>query len=224
MSTTTANNANNPQATPEQVNSLVKTTLGAADAGNVQTLQNARLIHEARLSQLKRTAATLKKAKAPEAEITAAEAAVSAGTARVAHIAAAQQQAATPTPEVSANGWALYGRVYDDQAKPVASLTVFLVDSQKAYQANYGFSYTDSTGYFLINNTGAADAPDGEAGLFIAIVDQHGLPIYLSPTEFQPVTGEATYQDITVPTSAQPLGDPPEAIRGIAFPNSQRKS
>src|SRR5579859_3205569 len=130
MSTSTGS-TNIPQTTPDQVDALVQSALSAGDTGATQAIQHLTLIHQAHLSQLKRTAATLKKAGAPEADITAADAAVKAGTLRVATTTAVHQQAATPAPQVSATGWALQGRVLNSTLKPVQHLTVFLVDANK---------------------------------------------------------------------------------------------
>ena len=137
MSTSTGGSANLPQTNPKQVDSLVRSTLGAGDSGSTQTIQNLTLIQQARVSQLKRAAATAtKQYGADSAETKTAEAAVQAGTARVASMTAVHLQAATPSPQVSAAGWALYGRVFvgsstssNVQLQAVASYTVFLVDS-----------------------------------------------------------------------------------------------
>jgi hypothetical protein len=103
--------------------------------------------------------------------------------------------------------------------KPHAKYTVFLVDGQKTYQEAYGFAYTDDTGYFLFNVAGAKNTPR----LFLAMTNTKGEPVYLSTTPFQPNPGSVTYQNITLPSGAQPLGDPPQAIRDIALPSRKSK-
>jgi hypothetical protein len=103
--------------------------------------------------------------------------------------------------------------------KPLAKYTVFLVDSQKTYQESYGFAYTDDTGYFLFNIAGAKTTPP----LFLAMTNTKGEPVYLSTMPFQPAPGSVTYQDITLPSGAQPLGDPPQAIRDVALPSRKSK-
>jgi hypothetical protein len=117
-------------------------------------------------------------------------------------------------PQVSAIGWALYGYVCNAQLQPVSAYTVFLVDAKKADQGAYGFSYTDSTGYFLISFAGdpaSSQSPTQENSqpapaasqtlpeLFIEIANSNALPVYLSTTAFQPTLGTATYQNITLP-------------------------
>jgi hypothetical protein len=178
------------------------------------------MAHNARLSQLKRTADTLKKQLGPDdPSVKAAEAAVKIGSAKVARISVVHQELDTPPPQVAADGWALHGRVYSADLKPLAKYTVFLVDSQKTYQEAYGFAYADDTGYFLFNVAGAKDT----APLFLAMTNTKGEPVYLSATPFQPAPGSVTYQNITLPSGAPPLGDPPQAIRDVALPSRKNK-
>jgi hypothetical protein len=238
MSTSSGKRTNLPQPSPEELDAAVQASLGTADAGAAQSLQNLRLIHEARLSQLRRTAATLKQEGASEADIKAADAAVHIGTARVASISAVHQQATSPAPQVSATGWALYGRILSSSLKPVPHLTVFLTDANKTYQRNFGFSYTDATGQYVISYAGdegpaqskkshQASTESSDLQLFVGIVNASGKPIYPvpnTPTDpFIPVPGTATYRDILLPSGEQPVGDPPDFIREIALPARKKK-
>jgi hypothetical protein len=50
-----------------------------------------------------------------------------------------------------------------------------------------------------------------------------GETVYLSATPFQSAPGSVTYQNITLPSGAQPLGDPPQAIRDVALPSRKNK-
>jgi len=105
------------------------------------------------------------------------------------------QQLATAVPQVSAKEWAFYGRVFDEQSKPLAKYTVFLVDSQKTYQEAYGFAYTDETGYFLLSDsetqagTHARAASHDALALFVEVANTKGQPIYLSTTVLQAKAG-----------------------------------
>jgi hypothetical protein len=188
-------------------------------------------VHQARLSQLSRALADAKAQYPPDSpEVKTAEAAVAATTQTVGQVSSVHQQLNTPDPAVAAGGWALHGRVFDSTWKPVSAFTVFLVDPQKAFQQDLGFSYTDDTGYFLINYPGpqstsrkAASASAQLPQLFIEIADTNAEPVYLSDTAFQPVTGGATYQNIVLPAGNRPIGDPPKEIRDIALPKQQRR-
>jgi len=90
------------------------------------------------------------------------------------------------------------------------------VDDTKTFQKEYGFAYTDSTGYFLINFAGSAPGgPTSAPQLYVEIVNASGKPIYISTEIFAPAAGSTTYQNITLPASEKPIGNPPPAIRLI---------
>jgi len=234
-------------ATAKQLGDTVTSALTAADSTSADRIQTLSLINQARVSRLTRTAASATaQYGASSTQATAAQAAVTAGQASVARIQVLHQQVATPVPPVAATGWALHGRVYNSNLQPVLGYTVFLVDSQKTYQEVYGFAYTDSTGYFLINHPGATAIPtptNGSAApaaesaslptpaptapapaaassspLFVEIANPAALPVYLRATAWSPITGSASYQSITLPAGEPPLGDPPDAIRKVALP------
>jgi hypothetical protein len=151
--------------TSDQIKTQFNAVLTAGDSAATAGVQNLKLVHLARLSQLKRTAAALtKKYGADDPRTKAAEAKVTATTTTAARLAIVHQQMATTPPPVAAAGWALHGRVYNSQLQPSTEYTVFLVDSQKSYQQDYGFAYTDDTGYFLINYAGTSAATKTTTG------------------------------------------------------------
>ena len=89
MSTNTTTTGNTPLPTPTQISETTAATLASADAGSSQTILNLKMVHHARLSQLQRTAATLKKQLGPDdPSVKAAESAVKVGSAKVARISA----------------------------------------------------------------------------------------------------------------------------------------
>jgi hypothetical protein len=224
MSTNSSTTGNPPTPTLDQISETTAATLASADAGSSQTILNLQMVHHARLSQLKRTADALKKQLGPDdPTVKEAEAAVEVGSAKIARISVVHQELDTPPPQVAADGWALHGRVYSSDLKPHAKFTVFLVDSQKTYQETFGFAYTDNTGYFLFNIAGARTGTQTTPPLFLAMTNTKGEPIFLSATSFQPAPGSVTYQNITLPSGAQPLGDPPQAIRDVALPSRKGK-
>lgn len=218
--------AADPNSTFAQVRSEFSTTLASADANAVQSVQALQQVHQARLSLLARTAADLKtQYGADDPRVKAAQTAVTATTATVSRISMVNQQLTTAVPQVSANGWALYGRVFDGQGQPLSRYTVFLVDAQNTYQEAYGFAYTDDSGYFLLHYAGANTkvASQGAVTLFVEIANSKGQPIYLSTTAVQPTPGSATYQNIDVSSGNQPIGDPPAPIRNVAMPNRKKR-
>jgi hypothetical protein len=225
MSTPSQNPAAPATPSASQFTSAAKTALAGADTNASTAVTNLKLVHQARVTQLNRAAVALKaKFGANDSRTVAAQAALTAQTNVAAKVAVASQQAATPAPTVATGGWALHGRVYDEQLKPSARLTVYLVDNTKAYQQQYSFAYTDATGYFLINYAPPAGQAASTAPLYVAIANTKGEPVYLSKTAFQPASNGATYQNISLAAGEKPLGDPPAEIRQIAIPQKATKA
>jgi hypothetical protein len=132
-----------------------------------------------------------------------------------------QQELNTTVPEVAAKGWALQGRVYDASLKPLPNMTVFLVDATNTYQQQFGFAYTDETGYFQIN---AADSGLANAqSFFLQVADNKSRPVYLSPSPLALTAGGSLYEKIVITAGGKPIGDPPKAIRGTALPTKAKK-
>jgi hypothetical protein len=240
MSAPTQPGSSTTSPTVAEINNSVASELSTADRTATQGVQILSNINQARLAQRTRAAASITArfgANSPQA--VAAEAVVTASKATVARVAILNQQVSVATPQVLATGWALYGHVYNAQLQPVPAYTVFLVDAKKAYQSAYGFSYTDSTGYFLISFAGdpASSQSPTQGGsqpvpaasqtlpqLFIEIANSKALPVYLSTTAFQPTLGTAAYQNITLPAGEPRIGDPPLEIRRIALPPAGGKA
>ena len=163
MSAPTQPGSSMTSPTVAEINNSVASELSTADSTATQAVQILSNINNARLAQQTRNAASITArfgAGSPQA--VAAEAVVTASKATVARVAIINQQVSTGTPQVPATGWALYGHVYNAQLRPVSAYTVFLVDAKNAYQSAYGFTYTDSTGYFLISFAGAPAASQSQ--------------------------------------------------------------
>jgi hypothetical protein len=215
------------------IGAQVTSNLASADSIAAQRVQSLMWVHQARASQLLRTAASLKaQYGADDAAVKSSEAAAAAATATAARVAVVHQQVTTAEPQVATDGWALHGRVYDADLTPVSAYTVFLVDASKAYQQSYGFAFTDDTGYFLLNYAGpdaaskppsaAATQAAGTSDLFVEVADRKGQPVFLSTTAFLRVVGSATYQNIVLPAGKQSIGDPPPEIRQVALPKPKK--
>jgi hypothetical protein len=216
--------------------SSIPVILSSVDTDAADAVQNLGLAHQARLSRLTRTAASATaQYGAGSTQAVAAQASVTATKATISRIALVNRQVTTPEPTVTATGWALYGRVYDSNLNPLSSYTVFLVDGEKNYLSAYGFAYTDSTGYFLLNyagsaasgaatQTGATAQPAASSTeLYLQVADANANPVFLSATAFQPAAGNATYQVVTLPAGTPTLGDPPAAVRTVALPPVNKK-
>ena len=165
MSAPTQPGSSTTSPTVAEINNSVASELSTADSAATQAVQSSSNIYNARLAQQTRAAASITArfgAGSPQAA--AAEAKVTASKATVARVTILNQQVSAATPQVSATGWALYGHVYNAQLQPVSAYTVFLVDAKNAYQSVYGFTYTDSTGYFLISFAGEPASSQSETG------------------------------------------------------------
>jgi hypothetical protein len=224
------------------IGSQIASNLAAADGIAAQRVQTLAWVHRARAAQLSRTASSLKaQYGSTDPGVKSAEAAVTAANATAAQVAVVHHQVTTADPQVAPNGWALHGRAFDAQLAPASGYTVFLVDGAKNYQQDYGFAYTDQTGYFLLNypgpdaTSGRRSAASGQTPseaasraaatpeLFVEVADTKARPVFLNTTAFQPFIGGATYQNIVLPAGQQPIGDPPPEIRQVAIPKASRK-
>jgi hypothetical protein len=227
-STTTGGAAASSNPTLSQLTDEFSNTLTSADTSAAQGIQVLQQVHQARLSLLTRTAASLKaQYGAEDPRVKAAQTAVTATTETVGRIALVSQQLSAPVPQVPTNGWVLHGHVVDaEQAtpKPLAKYTVFLVESQNTYQEAYGFTYTDEMGYFQLSYEGTESKTPSRAApeLFVQVANTKGLPVYLDDKAFQPTVGSATYRKVL--SGTQPIGDPPDAIRNIAIPSQKKPS
>lgn len=182
-----------------QISSELAAALVSADSTAAERVQNLQWAHQTRVSQLSRTAAILKaQYGADDPGVKAAEAAAAAANLAAAQVSMVYQQLTTVDPEVAQNGWALHGRVYNAQRKPVSGFTVFLTDATETYQRAYGFASTDNRGYFLLQYAGPESASQEKsqtaaeaaaAELFITIANQKGQRVPVSTTAFLPVKG-----------------------------------
>lgn len=224
---------------PADLQSFGSTLVTSANQLSTAGTSMSGLVQTARLSGLKRAAAAAVATYGAEStEAAAANQAVTTAQARAGQLQVVSQKAATTPPTVASTDWALHGRVYDANLNPQERYTVFMVDAQNNYISDYGYAYTDATGYFLLHNQGAsassgaketgaasskaastASAPQG----FVQVCDANANPVFSSTTPFAPVTGKATYQVLTLPASGQSLGDPPAEIRAVAMPPATSK-
>jgi hypothetical protein len=216
-----------PADAESQIDKAAPVLLAGADTITASAVQQLTQVQQARVSRLTRTAnVAVAQYGQNSAQAVKAQTSVAATKTAAASLAVAGQRISTPAPTVAADGWALQGRVYDSNLNPLAGYSVFLVDSQKNYLSVFGFAYTDSTGYFLINyapaSTPSGTASPDAASMFPEVADTSGNPVYLSSTAFAPVEGKATYQTITLPAGGTELGDPPAAVRAVALPPEKK--
>lgn len=231
MDTKSSTKGTDPLTDASQLGSELTAGLTSVDGAAAERVQNLQWVHQARESQLSRTAASLKaKYGADDAGVKAAEAAAAAANVTALRVAMLHRQMTTADPQVASKGWVLHGRVYNFARQPVSGFTVFLVDAAKTYQQAYGFTYTDDTGYFLLQYAGPDPASQDKSqsarqtpatALFIEVANKKALPVYVA--SFEPVEGMSFYQDVILPEGDQPIGDPPREIRDIALPQKKKK-
>jgi hypothetical protein len=210
------------QTTSSQVMSEVASAVTNADTNVSQAVQNLGLVHQARVTQLTRTAATISaRYGASSSQAEAANAAVTSAQAVNAKLSLLQKRVTLVAPPAPATGWAVYGHIYHSALKPAAAFTVFFVDEQNAYQANIGFAYTTADGSFQLSYTPEANAAN--VPIYFEVVNDKAQPVYLSGSAFQPQVGAANYLDVTLPAGEPVLGDPPAAIRAVAMPRAKGK-
>lgn len=116
----------------------------------------------------------------------------------------APTQGKTPRVKVAPSGWALQGRVYNAQSQPVAGYSVFFVDASGRYVPQFGFAYTDSSGYFLLNYAGGNGHPSATPQIFIEVTNAASAPVYHASSPFQPRYGTVIFQSITLPNATSP--------------------
>jgi|GEM_PF-2261049 len=162
MDTAPQSDATTSSTSAAQMESDLTATLASTDATTASRIQNLALVHQARLAQLTRTAANATaQYGAGSAQAAAAQADVTSTASTIGRVTLVNQQVTTPAPQVSTSGWALYGYLTTPPAQPVPGFAVFLVDAQNAYQSAYGFTYTDSNGFFQLVYNGSATSVTG---------------------------------------------------------------
>ena len=162
MDTAPQPDATTSSTSAAQMETDLTATLASADTTTASRIQNLVLVHQARLTQLTRTAANATaQYGAGSAQAAAAQADVTSTASTIGRVTLVNQQVTTPAPQVSTSGWALYGYLTTPPAQPVPGFAVFLVDAQNAYQSAYGFTYTDSNGFFQLVYNGSATGVTG---------------------------------------------------------------
>lgn len=149
---------------PADLQSFGSTLVTSANQLSTAGTSMSALVQTARLSGLKRAAAgAVATYGADSAEAAQANQAVTTAQARTGQLQVVSQKASTTPPAVASTGWVLHGRVYDANLNPQERYTVFMVDAQNNYIGDYGFCYTDATGYFLLRYQGASASASSRA-------------------------------------------------------------
>lgn len=184
--------------------------LANSDTAVVQAINGAAAIRQARVAQMQRDLEDLTaQYGADDPQVISLQKTVDANTVVAGQLRALHQQVSTAAPEVSANGWALYGTVRNSDFSPVAKQTVLLVDAQKNWARQYGYTFSNDQGQYSLvydgaaTKTGAAELPK----LYVAVLNESRNLVYLDSDVFAPTLGQAEYRDLII--SSTPIGTPP---------------
>jgi hypothetical protein len=215
----------NPTATTADTLKTVPQAMLQADSTSASGLQLLSQMHQARLAQVTRIAATISKQPANSAQATAAQAAVTSAQATLAQVAILKQRVTAQAPVPQATGWAVYGAVYNSSKAPVQGYSVYLVDSTNTYQSAYGIAYTQADGSYQFTYAGppAGQTAPAATPLYLQVGNASGEPIYSSKTAFAPSTGLASYRAVTLPVGEKPLGVLPTVLRSVTLPPEEKK-
>jgi hypothetical protein len=183
------------------------------DAQTEQQLKGLGQIRQARINQLQRQATALSAQKgATDPEVVSLQKSIQTQLALVSVLGVVGYQASTPAPTAPANGWILYGFVRDQNLQPAPKLTVYLVNEAKEWLRNYGYAFTDATGYFILSYAPDASidkerAPTSES-VYLEVSSQARQPLYIDSSAFTLAVGAAQYREVVL-SGQGVLGSPP---------------
>lgn len=232
-------------ASDAQFDSIAAAAVASADATSASNIESLGLIHQARTARLARDVTNLTALHGgTSAIVVAAQAAQANAQAIATRVELVRRQAVASAPTVTSTGWAVWGHVYEAPATPLSGYTIFLVDSQKTYQSQYGFATTAADGSFAIVYDGEAAASAGESGaapappapaagrtaepsapsiptLFLSITNAGAQLVPTATVSLALAAGKALYIDTILPVGA-PVADLPAEVRKIAQPPTRK--
>jgi hypothetical protein len=190
------------------------------DTQTSQQLTGIGLVRQARVNQQQREVAALAAQNgATDPGVVALQASIASQQSLVTVLGVTRDIATTQAPAVPANGWVLQGRVRSKTLAAVAKLSVCLVDETKSWLSAYGYSYTDSTGYFSIPFDPAASGANPPAtplSAYLEVLNKSGKALYIDEAPFTIATGASVYRDVVL-SSLTPLGNPPPGATRFQF-------
>ena len=228
-----------------QFDGVAAAAVAAADATSASNIESLGLIYQARSARLARNVTNLTALHGGTSAIVVAAQAAQANAQVIAtRVELVRRQAVASAPTVASTGWAVWGHVYETPATPLSGYTIFLVDSQKTYQSQYGFATTAADGSFAIVYDGESAASAGESGttpappsqvaartaeppapslptLFLSMTNTDAQLVSTASTSLALTLGKALYIDTILPAGA-PLTDLPAEVQKTAQPPTQK--
>ncbi len=232
-------------ASEAQFDGAAAAAVASADATSASNIESLGLIHQARTARLAREVTNLTALHGgTSAIVVAALAAQTNAQAMATRVELVRRQAVASAPTVTSTGWAVWGHVYETPSTPLSGYTIFLVDSQKTYQSQYGFATTAADGSFAIVYDGEAAASVGESGatlapaspaaartaeplvpsiptLFLSMTNTDAQLVPTASNSLALAAGKALYIDTIVPAGA-PTSDLPAEVQKTAQPPTQK--
>jgi hypothetical protein len=211
--------AKNTKRTQTRLNAATSAALDDADTLVAARLQTLWQVQQARGAQLLRTVNNLTALHgASSAVVVTAQAGVASTQAAASRIELVRRQTVAIAPTVTATSWAVWGHVFDAAAKPLAGYTIFLMDNEKRYQSNCGFSYTDASGAFALSGVGESGKAAALPKVYLSVANVKSEQVYLGDQPQKLALGLALYIPVQLPVGTPALGDLPAEIRRVALP------
>ena len=113
---------------------------------------------------------------------------------------------AARVPSVNPNEWLVYGRVLDEQGRPVPGLRVRVFDRDRKYDDLLGDTTTDENGDFAAKYHARDFAETGEdqPDLYVMVEDAAGLLLYSSRDKIRYEAGRVEYFEIVLGAKPAP--------------------
>lgn len=108
-------------------------------------------VRQARVNQLTREAALLTKVYgAKNSGVLDVQATLANQQAVAVKLGVVRDTISVTAPTVPLGGWVLYGHVRNADLTPAPQYTVFLADQNHSWITDYGYAFTDPTGYYVL--------------------------------------------------------------------------
>jgi PKD repeat protein len=131
----------------------------------------------------------------------------------VQNVTIVRDQLQVDVPVADSNTWILHGFVRNSQGLGMPNLTVALYNQRGVWLEQFGFTCTQSNGYFKLTCTVAKDHT--VAG-FIEVLDQQKTLLYVAQTTSTPTAGQVDYRQIVLSAQGGSCSPPDSDGTGVA--------
>lgn len=225
----------NTQIPNAQLTESLQRAAASADRLSHTRLDALAAVHQARIARRARAVSGLTDLHgSSDPQVLAAQRNLDATRTVATRVDLVRRQAIAKAPTVESGGWAVWGHVYNSAFHPLAAYTVFLVDEQKHYLGDYGYSATDAEGSFAIvfspgqtKEDEASPEPSQKEStappvVFLGLADAKGKELVPLGAPLNLVFGRALYIDTVIPADSASLVTLPADVRKGAMPPSKK--